>query len=246
VQAGEVKELEAIKLHVETLRARNHLNQINTELVMTKDSLNKFLGKALPSEFKLKGKLSHQPISLNERELIQKSLASHPRLKEKEIELEMGRNHLKLTKWKWIPGLELSAFSRRELDGTNRGLGVSLDIPLWNQKLKEVKAAEHTVSKINSERSAVRIDLETQLREDLIRFLLAEQTLSLFHEGLLRQSEESLRVSRLGYSQGEISLIDYLDSIRTQYSILQDYQESLFRWNLSKAALEKNIGEELR
>jgi len=245
-QAGEVKELEAIKLHVETLKARNQVNLLQTELVMAKDSLNKFLGNALSSEFILSGELAYKPLSLDETKIIHHTLSSHPRIKEKKIELEMGKSRLNLAKWQWIPGFELSAFSRKELDGTNRGFGISLGIPLWNQKTKAVKEAGHMVSKFISELSALEIELETQLKEDLLQFLLSEKTLSLFHEGLLQQADESTRISRLSYSQGEISLIDYLDSMRTQYMILIDYQESLFHWNLSKAALEKNIGEELR
>jgi cobalt-zinc-cadmium efflux system outer membrane protein len=246
VQAGEVKELEAIKLQVETLRAQNQTNRLQTELALAKENLNKFLGNTLPSGYATTGDLSYRSILVDERRIISQSLSSHPEIKTKQTELEQIEDHLHLAKWKWIPGLELSAFSRKELDGINRGFGISLDIPLWDQKTKQVKEAEHMISRTRSELSSLEVELETRIKEDLMQFLLAEKTLSLFHQGLLQQADESMRISRLSYSQGEISLIDYLDSMRTLYSIHLDYQESLFHWNLSKAALEKNLGEALK
>ena len=38
----------------------------------------------------------------------------------------------------------------------------------------------------------------------------------------------------------------YLDSQRTYYSIMTDYQNSLFAWNMDKASLEKAIGEDIQ
>ena len=75
---------------------------------------------------------------------------------------------------------------------------------------------------------------------------VSEETLKIFHEGLLKQASESLKISEVSYKQGEISLIDYLDSQRTYHSILKDYQESLYAWNADKSALEKIIGEKLK
>jgi cobalt-zinc-cadmium efflux system outer membrane protein len=75
---------------------------------------------------------------------------------------------------------------------------------------------------------------------------LSEHSLQIFHQGLLKQAEESLKIAEISYTQGEISLIDYLDSQRTYHSILNDYQESLFRWNADRAALEKAIGDEIK
>ena len=43
-----------------------------------------------------------------------------------------------------------------------------------------------------------------------------------------------------------LSLSQYLDSQRTYTSIIKDYQESLYAWNITQAALEKAIGEGIK
>ena len=40
--------------------------------------------------------------------------------------------------------------------------------------------------------------------------------------------------------------LEFLDAQRTYYSILNDYQDALYNWNLDRAALAKAVGEEIR
>lgn len=246
VKLGETKELEAIKLHVETLKAQNELNKIKTELMLARENLNKFLGNMLPPDFSIIGKLDFIPLFINEESLLNKALLSHPLIKEKETELEFARNSLSFVKWQRLPDFTLSGFIHNELDGKNKGIGISLDIPLWNFKSKEIAEAQSLLQKQNEELKALRMELRTEIRSKLYTLRLTEQTLKLFHEGLLEQAEESLKISAVSYKQGEISLIEFLDSQRTYFSILKDYQDSLYSWKTDKASLEKAIGEELK
>jgi cobalt-zinc-cadmium efflux system outer membrane protein len=243
---GEVKELEAIKLYVETLKAQAELNRLQTELILAKENLNKFLGNALPSPFDLKGRLLHSPLQLNEAALLNKALEKHPRIKEKTTKLSQAKSRLSYVKWQRLPDFRLSGFSHKELDGRNTGIGLSLDIPLWNFRSKEINEAENLYWKEKVSLKALKMEISTRIKSTLSQLKLSEQNLNIFHQGLLKQAEESLKISKISYTEGEISLIDYLDSQRTYYSILNDYQESLYRWNADKAALEKAIGEELK
>jgi cobalt-zinc-cadmium efflux system outer membrane protein len=245
-ELGEVKELEAIKLYVETLKARKELSRLKTEILMAKDNLNKFLGNALPSDFSVNGQLEYSQISLQEEMLLQKTLSSHPLLKQKERILEQTKSNVNFVKWQRLPDFKLSGFSQKELDGKNQGIGISFDIPLWNFKSTEIAEAENLSLKQEDELSALQIELVTQVKAKLSQFKLSQQTIGLFRTGLLKQAEESLKISEISYKEGEISLIDFLDSQRTYYSIREDFQEALYNLNADKAALEKAIGEELK
>jgi cobalt-zinc-cadmium efflux system outer membrane protein len=246
VKLGETRELEAIKLYVETLKAKNELNKTRTEWELARENLNKSLGNVLPSDFSILGKLEYRPQPLEEQSLLSKALVSHPLIKGKEKDLEFAESQLKYVKWQRLPDFELSGFINEELHGKNKGIGVSLDIPLWNFKSKEIAQAESLLEKQSQELRALRMDVATEVKSRLNEQRLSEQTLALYHEGLLKQAEESLKISEQSYKQGEISLIDYLDSQRTYYSIIKDYQESLYAWITNRSALEKAIGEDIK
>jgi cobalt-zinc-cadmium efflux system outer membrane protein len=245
-QLGEVKELEAIKLQVESLRAQNALNKIWTDLELAKERLNKFLGNTLPLDFDIQGKLEYIPIDVNEEVLLAEILPKHPLIKEKEKKNEQAEENIRFVKWKLLPDFKLVGFSKKELDGRNKGLGISFDIPLWNWRTKEVDEAESLLLKQNQELRTVKMELATEAKAMINQLRLSARTLKLFTTGLLKHAEESLKIAEVSYTHGEISLIDFLDSQRTYFSIMTDYQDSLYAWNADRAALERVIGEELQ
>ncbi len=245
-ELGEVKELEAIKLYVETLKAQKELSRLETEIRLAKNNLNKLLGNALPTDFSVSGQLEYLQISLLEDTLLKKTLSSHPLLKQKERILEQTKSNLNFIKWQRLPDFKLSGFSQKELDGKNQGIGISFDLPLWNFKSTEIAEAENLSLKQGDELSALQIELVTQVKAKLSQLKLSQQTIGLFRTGLLKQAEASLKISEASYKEGEISLIDFLDSQRTYYSIREDFHEALYNLNADKAALEKAIGEELK
>ncbi len=243
---GEIKELEAIKLYVESLRAQRELNKTQTELLLAKEKLNQYLGNALPPDFRTTGTQTFQKTEIEENAILDKALLIHPKIKEKETRIDQARSNWSYVKWQRFPDFKLSGFSQKELDGRNTGVGVSLDLPLWNFKSKEILEAENLTRMEEEELRALRMEIATAVKSWINQLRLSEQSLQIFHRGLLRQAEESLKISEISYTQGEISLIDYLDSQRTYFSILNDYQDSLYQWNVDKAALEKAIGEEIK
>ena len=243
--SGEIKELEAIKLRVETLKAQNELNRIRAEKILAKENLNSLLDNALPDNFSVRGQLDYRPFAEEDESILTKTLLSYPLIKQKEFEIKAASNHINRLKWARLPDFTLFGFSHKELDGTNQGLGLSLDVPLWNFHTKEIAEAEFQVQRYEAELKALLLDISAEVKSKLNKVYLSEQTLNLFLTGLLAQAEESLKISEVSYREGEISLIDYLDSQRTYFSIMFDYQNSLFTWNIAKAALEKTIGEDI-
>jgi len=245
-QLGEVKELEAIKLQVESLRAQNTLNKVWTEFQLAKERLNEVLGNSLPPDFSLQGELEYNPQDTDEHFLLTEILPFHPLIKEKEKRNEQAQENIRYVKWKLLPDFKLVGFSKKELDGRNKGLGISFDIPLWNWRTKEADEAESLLFKQNQELRAIKLELMTEAKARINQLRLSARAIKLFTSGLLKQAEESLKIAEVSYTHGEISLIDFLDSQRTYFSIMTDYQDSLYAWNTDRAALERAIGEDLQ
>jgi outer membrane protein TolC len=99
---------------------------------------------------------------------------------------------------------------------------------------------------IEREMGAERLELANEVRASVRRVRLAEETLSIFTTALLQQLGDSLHIAEVSYREGEISLLDFLDSQRTYNALLGDYHQALFEWNAARAALEKALGEPTR
>ena len=242
-ELGEVKELEAIKLYVETLKAQKELTALQTELELAHENLNSLVGNSLPPEFSVLGELQFQARELDESALLARALSIHPLINAKKKQLAQAQSNTLYVKWQRLPDLAIKGFSGSELDGKNRGVGIAIDIPLWNFKGRELAEAESLTHKIEQEYTALQMDLSREVRARLRQVKLAGETIAIFTSGLLHQARESLKIADISYRAGEISLLDFLDSQRTYNSILGDYHQALFAWNAELAALEKAIGE---
>lgn len=241
-RVGEVRELEAIRLRVEHLKARNERQAAEMELDQYRRHLNTFLGNALPEDFALAGSLeAHGPEPELDR-LTREVLPSHPALLRAAMERESATRRLKESQLGWLPDAMVSASSRRELDGEVRTIGVGIQIPLWNQSRAATAEGRERVRVAQHREEALRLELEATLMIHHNHLRLYDQTLRLFEEGLLQEAEESMEIAETSYRQGEISFMEYLDARRTYHSIQIERQQALYDWNVERATLDRAAG----
>jgi len=243
---GEVRPLDAIKLEVEALKAGTETAAVRADMETARESLNALLDNALPEGFRVAGGLSYERVDIDEAALLDRALTGHPLIRAREKSLERLRNSLRYVKGQRFPDLALTGFSESGLDGVNRGVGLSLSLPLWNFKSREIAEAAFSALAGEQELKAARLERAKEIRAAVRRVRLAEETLAVFTTALLRQVEESLAIAEVAYREGEISLLDFLDSQRTYNSVLGDYHQALFDWNIERAALEKAAGGTIR
>jgi cobalt-zinc-cadmium efflux system outer membrane protein len=241
-RVGEVKEMEAIRLRVEHLRAANEAEAALLELDQYRRHLNTFLGNVLAEDFTLVGELEAGGVVPDLQELVARSLPEHPELLRAERESDAAGSELRASQTAWLPDPVLSGASQRELDGEVRTLGISLAIPLWNQSRAAAEAGRQRLAAAQRREEALELELEAQLMIHLNHLKLNRQTLQLFQEGLLEEAEASMQIAETSYREGEISLVEYLDARRTYRSIQIDYHQALFDWNVEWAALELAAG----
>ena len=245
-ELGEVRPLDAVKLRVEALKADKETAALRAEMAMARESLNALLDNGLPRDFAVSGALAFVPFPLDEGALVERAMAGHPLVRAGLARLEQSRSQVLFVKGRRFPDLALTGFSESGLDGVNRGVAVSLAVPLWNFKSKELAEASLLSQMSEREFGAVRLELAREIRASALRIRMAEETLSIFSAALLDEVRESLEIAEAGYREGEIALLDLLDSQRTYNGVLGDYHQALYDWNAAMAALEKAAGGAIR
>jgi len=240
--AGEVKELEAIRLRVEHMRARNEVTAASLELSQYRQHLNTYLGNALPDGYLLEGGLEAD-LTIPDLDRIEAEvLPGHPILQEAARHREGAGEQVKASRFSWIPDPVFSATSAKEMDGDVFKLGVGFEIPLWNQSRAATRRERETLRRLEYREEALRMELEANLLTHHNHLLLHRETLRLFEEGLLEEAEVSMQIAEVSYREGEISLVEYLDARRTHRSIQIEFQQALYDWNRELAELERAAG----
>jgi cobalt-zinc-cadmium efflux system outer membrane protein len=239
---GEVRELEAIRLRVEHMRARNAVSEVELELAQFRQHLNMFLGEALPEDYLLEGNLSADLTVPAFDSLKEEILPQHPLLRQAARERVAAEAQLKASQYSWIPGPVLSATSAKELDGDIFLWGVGFEIPLWNQSRAATQRERETLRQMEHHEVALLLDLQAELMVHHNHLLLHRQLLGLFQEGLLEEADVSMEIAETSYREGEISLVEYLDARRTYQSIQVEYQQALYDWNRELTELDRAAG----
>jgi len=241
-ELGEVRELEAIRLRVEHLRARNETEGAAMELDQYRMHLNTFLGNVLPQDFILAGELAAGESDPDLAVLRDEVLPNHPALLALAREREAATSALKATGSGWIPAPVVSGSSRREMDGKIRTLGIGFQVPLWDFSRAATERERQRVRGVEERERALRQELEAQVMINHNNLRLDRRTLALFEEGLLGEAEASMEIAEAAYREGEISFLEYLDARRTYHFIQIDYRQALYDWNVERAALERATG----
>ena len=239
---GEVRQLEAIRLRVEHLRARNELEASELELDQFRKHLNTFLGNALPSDFALVGDATADQEDPDLDHLVSRILLHHPALLAVSRQRQAAAQQRKVSRTAWLPDPVVTGSSARELDGDVRMLGIGIQIPLWNQSRAATERDQQRVLQMEYREGALLLDIQAQLIISHNQLLRARRTIQLFQEGLLAEADASMRIAETSYRQGEVSFVEYLDARRTYQSIQIEYQQALFDWNRQRAALDRAAG----
>jgi len=241
-RAGEVRELEAIRLRVEHMRAQNRTQAAGLELEQFRAQLNSFLGNNLPEEFQLQGELRADGRVPELDPLVQGALLGHPTLRQATLQREAAAEQLKATRIGWLPSPVLSGSSQKELDGDILTFGIGFQIPLWNQSRAAADRERETVRQMEHQEEDVLLGLRARLLIHHNSLRLSGQTLQLFQEGLLTEAEASMAIAEVSYREGEISFVEYLDARRTYQSIQIEFQKALYDWNRELAELDRAAG----
>jgi cobalt-zinc-cadmium efflux system outer membrane protein len=84
----------------------------------------------------------------------------------------------------------------------------------------------------------VREEVSTAFR----RYQTARQALAIFDEGVIRQSQENVRILRAAYQLGEIRLMDVINEQRRLVDTQRAYTELLKEARLAEVELERAVG----
>ena len=241
-ELGEVRELEAIRLRVEHLRAQNEVRAAEIEMEQFRRHLNTFLGNELPEDYALLGTLTSAAFEPDLAALMAERLPRHPALQRAAMERDRAEAQSKASRLAWLPDPVISGTTAKELDGDVKSLGIGIQFPLWNQSRAATDRDRRRFEAASHLEEALRLELEAQLIIHHNHLRLNRQTLSLFEEGLLAEANASMEIAEISYRQGEISFVEYLDARRTYHSIQIEHQQALYDWNVERAEFDRAVG----
>ena len=244
VDVGDSPRYELIKADTELIAAERDAEAAKLKIFESKLYLKGLIGKSIPDEFDVIGLMPNADIKLDIAQ-IRNEIKNSPKLKQIKAASDVAENRLRLEEKLINPGVTLKAGINQDPDLTQYRFGLSIPLPLWNQRQGQIGEASANYQEVQAQLSDQELTLTRDVESAYQRYLIAQQQVNSFENGLLNQAESVLKVVEAAYRYGERGILEYLDAQRTYRLVKKDYLTARHDYILAILEIEQLLGIEL-
>ena len=221
VDVGDSPRYELIKADTELIAAERDAEAAKLKIFESKLYLKGLIGKSIPDEFDVIGMMPNADIKLDIAQ-IRNEIKNSPKLKQIKAASDVAESRLRLEEKLINPGVTLKAGINQDPDLTQYRFGLSIPLPLWNQRQGQIGEASANYQEVQAQLSDQELTLTRDVESAYQRYLIAQQQVNSFENGLLNQAESVLKVVEAAYRYGERGILEYLDAQRTYRLVKKD------------------------
>ncbi|MGA8053262.1 MAG: TolC family protein [Burkholderiales bacterium] len=236
VNVGEAPRFELTRADAELAAAINTTNSARLRVAQAIAVLRAAIGAPLPLELDVVGELAQAPTLPPLDQLRTEALSRYPAIAQAEAEVRRAQARLETERALRIPQPTLRAGVEREPELDKFRVGVSLPIPIFNQRQGQVGEAVAAFQQATIAAEQTRIEVRSALEAAYSRYDVARAQIAAFEGGLLKQAESALRVAEAAFRFGERGFIDVLDAQRVLRQVRADFLAA--RFELQSALIE--------
>jgi len=245
VKVGERPRFELVRIEAELSSAVNQATSARLRITQALAVLRVLIGGQLPQEFDVAGELGTTTLTETYGTLQTQVLDRHPALKRSRAELLRAENRLEAERALKVPRPTLFAGIDRDPEQSRAQFGVSIPLPLWDQRQGPIGEAVALFQQSALAQEQTRIELMGELEINYNRLLVARQQIAAYEGGLIRQAESSLKVAEAAFKFGERGFIEVLDAQRVLRTIRAEFLNARFEKQSALVELERLIAQDI-
>ncbi len=242
VTTGETGKLDLIRADAEIVNARQREATARLQIAQASIVLNRLAAGKLPANWQLDAVLAEEHELPSLEKLKQLAVRQNPEVRVLEAELQRNQSRFNEARASLLPGVDLRLSQLREPDVRQDIVGVSIQIPLFDQRrgprAEAIAERERTQVRLEGRRA----DLIQQLELAWRSVEIARVRVEALSEGAVRSSEAALRVAEAAYRFGERGILEVLDAQRVLRAVRQDLLLARFQLQASLIELDTLSG----
>jgi cobalt-zinc-cadmium efflux system outer membrane protein len=244
VESGEAPPFEGVKVHVELLQAQKQVSQTTGKVRMVQAVLDQLTAGNLGENFAIQGDFESGTEKLDEPRLIEAAFQQHPEIRKFQKFIDVANAKYDQEQQARVPNVTVSGAYQRDAGREGFVGGLSLPLPLWNQRQGDIAKALGLRRQAEANLHQAKILLKRGIAEQVQISRTASTQINTFEQGLLRQAKEAVRIARTSFKFGEASLLDVLDTQRVLWQTFEGYAQARFDLAIALTELERLVGKE--
>jgi len=247
VEVGEAPRYEEVKAQAEWLNAIKLKQSAQVRVDDAKSALHALFGAALAYPYEIEGQLPDGPKELPAIDILREEvLALQPTIRQTHAEIQKARAKLGYERDLRYPQPTLKAGGQNDYGQQQWQVGVSIPLPIWNQRQGPIREAEADLAQAEAQANQQELALLRELENAWNRHRIADAQVKTFESGLLKQAESTLKVAESGYRLGERGILDFLDAQRSYRSVRLDYLNARYDREAALIDLDRLRAAELK
>ena len=244
VDSGDASEVELMKIGSERKKFARLLDNFKVEIGMERKKLALVLNLPSP-EFILKDTFQYQPLSQNLKDMAEGSLETRADVKAQAKVVDAAESSLSLARREAIPSVGVEAGYRRWVGGSDGVVfGLSIPIPIFDRGQGKIASAYAEKEKQRLNYQFLKKYAANEISVILGRILLYQGRIADM-TGQVRTVGEMTKISRIAYEEGEVSLIELLDAVRSERDLIMEYNNAVYEYWASIFELERATSSRL-
>ena len=242
-ESGYGSDFETIKSRADLIAAQRELLESRGKVATARITLNTLLGRAPGTPLTVAGTLEGvAPRSNAAENFTALAMARNPSLRVLGLQAESAGLTLRATRFGTRPDFAVGPQLEYTRSEQIIGLGVTVQLPLWNQKLGEIATVTAEQQKILAEIEKTRLEITGAVNRSAENLRVAQEQLALYTPAFLDALRTFLSQAERSYAQNATTLIIYLDAKRTYFDAMSQYYRSLGAVAEQRAELEAAVG----
>jgi len=198
--------------------------------------------ESVPRNYDVIGSLEFTPLQGNVEDYQSKALNLRPDLRAANQAVTAAKSGFMLAKANGKRDLTLTSGYSHVAAANDASFSASIEIPLFDRNQGEIARSHAAVTQSVEAKDATQQAVMTDVATAFDAVKTGEQIVQLYQSGYLKESKESLDISRYAYQRGAASLLDFLDAERSYRSTELTYRETLATYMLAVEQLNEAVG----
>lgn len=240
--AGSMSGGDLLKIKIQLLQFQMDVSAARLARIQALASLRQLLGyESVPESYDVVGDLEYKAVKLSEDDLKAMALKQRPDVRAAQLGVTAANSQFTLAKADGKPDVTVQG-NYTHIGLSDVSLFASMPLPIFNRNQGEIARTRYAITQsqeLSSEQASIAL---TDVANSYEGLRTADEVVSLYQSGYLKEAEDSRDISQYAYQRGAASLLDFLDAERSYRSTELAYRQSLAGYMISLEQLRQAVG----
>lgn len=242
VEGGYAPEFEATKAEVEVVTAQKAWREAQAQADAAHITLNSLMGNPPDASLNLGGALKTESAMPETFALLDLAMQQNPAIKVQEAEAERAGLNAQSIRKSRLPDFTVGPQVEYTRDEQIFDFGISVPLPLWNNKQGEIACATAEQEKALAELDQLKKEILRDVTSASKSYAAAKDSLAYYTPAMQEKLKSASAAATQGYAEGRVPLLLYLETQRTYFDTQADYLETLQKLYAAQADVESAAG----